>query len=243
MIFRSEIRKSFPDGVLLIPCGAGVSDRDVVSELGKIVRETGGENRASIIESSSVKYAISVAADWFNYRQCLFLVKDTSRSEDEESEDLTMLKTEFCAGLDSQMVIGSRSRAVAANCEQVVCIEPTDQYLIGVFLARSLRNNYPELISKTIAAAGVRSIVAECEGIPFAAALAGNGVRCQTRRAVDFGTACWKYRDDLHQQRDVSESVIDATLSINLRYLESDADFKNKSAASLVFFSFPAVGR
>lgn len=76
---HKDAKERFPDGILYMSLGVEAGPEKLVSSLAMFVREAGGHIKSKEVEQADdINSAVGCAAEWFQDRNCLFLIDDIS---------------------------------------------------------------------------------------------------------------------------------------------------------------------
>ncbi len=163
-----DVRSRFPDGIQYVSLGQAASVQTAIHEIARVMRLTGATVSVASVESStSLREAVDYAFQWFQNRQCLFLIDDiwpTSACPTGYLSDLQQLLRE---SPESRIAVSTRSVNIAVEAGSIVNFgarDPLGPVSVAIFMAHALKcfRHKAGDVSPSIS-----KVLARCGGLPM----------------------------------------------------------------------------
>lgn len=177
----ADIRARFKDGIYVLSLGAEATAETFLNSLCDAVRVSGGCKRAQeMFQEKSVNIVVQKGMEWFDNRQCLFLLDDVWPAGGEGPKFVEHLSRVAASSYGSSMVFSTRDVTLAEHeivTETVqLCVRRTfgtESRFILLNCGR-MQQNYPFSESSELA---LRSLLEQGGGLPVALSIIGRGAR------------------------------------------------------------------
>lgn len=175
--YHEKTRIRFPDGVFFVNIGVQGNVADLIKGIAQMVKSSGNSERSDEIRGAdSLLSAVSLAAQWFQERYCLFIFDDVWIVNDISESVLDSLR---------QIAHHRLSRMVYTTRDSKVRTFPKVEFMPkGDVLAKEMLLKVAELVAPKDPQAQIalNKILRLCAGLPVYISIAGKAIRELSQR-------------------------------------------------------------
>lgn len=225
-----DVKRKFKDGVLRIKLGRNSSLLDLTKKIEGFLRKSGGDYEADRISTGEdFELTIRVAHEWFQGKNCLFLIDDIWFRNGITVEKIKCLSG-VCGNENSRICITTRDTRLlmdGGSCFRCVIFRPQDPYgqRASDILLRGARELRPPLDTDEFDA--YEKILRVCNGLPLMLASAGKTIQHLKSRNPNAKNV-WRA-----SAREVSLKCFKKSIHFFFQYLDNTSELMESTDTAL----------